>query len=117
MDIIREIFAGKEAAAVEPWPEMAGKPYRPGSGTEGVCFDQAWCEHCTRDAEYRNNQDNVDPAKGCQIIAGTFAFEITDPKYPKEWVYDKDGRPCCTAFTTDQKKPVRCGKTLDMFEH
>ena len=59
----------------------------------------------------------VDPAKGCLIIADTFAFEITDPKYPKEWVYDKDGRPSCTAFTTDQKKPVRCGKTLDMFEH
>lgn len=115
-DIIHALFAGKKAAATEPWAEKAGKPYRPGSGTEGMAFDEHWCEHCTRDAEYRNSGPDADPAIGCQIIADTFAFERDDPRYPKEWVYDRDGRPCCTAFTTDPTKPVRCDKTIDMFD-
>lgn len=91
------------------------KPYRPHSGTAGVDFDQQWCEHCTRDAEYRGDPDNVDPAKGCKIIADAFAFEITDPRYPKEWIYGDDGQPKCTAFTTDPTKPVRCDQTMDLF--
>jgi hypothetical protein len=97
--------------------ERAGKPYRPGSGTEGMAFDERWCEHCTRDRPYRGDPDNLDPGfHGCQIIADVFAFEVTDQRYPKEWVYDREGRPCCTAFTTDPTKPVRCDKTIDMFE-
>ena len=116
MDVIREIFAGKIAAATEPWEGMAGKPYRPSSGTEGMAFDDAWCERCTRDRPYRDDPDNLDPGfHGCQIIADSFAYKITDPKYPKEWIYDRDG-PCCTAFTTDPTKPIRCDKTKDLFE-
>ena len=115
VSIIAAIQRGKAAAAVSPWPERTGHPYRPSSGTEGMEFDARWCNHCTRDAEYRNDPDNVDPSRGCQIIADTFAFEITDPKYPKEWIYGKDGTPCCTAFTTDPTCPVRCDKTIDMF--
>ena len=116
MKIIEQIFAGKIAAATDPWPDMAGKPYRPGSGTEGMAFDEAWCEHCERDREYREAGPDADPAIACQIIADTFAFDIDDPRYPKEWVYDRTGKPCCTAFTTDPKKPVRCDKTIDMFD-
>src|SRR5579859_6411517 len=112
MDIIREIFAAKHAAAVEPWPDQAGKPYRPGSGTEGMSFDEHWCDHCARDAAWREDPDHND---GCDILSKTFALDITDPDYPKEWIYGKDGRPCCTAFTTDPSKPVRCDKTLDLF--
>lgn len=115
MNIIRQILEAKAAAAVEPWSEMAGKPYRPGSGTEGMSFDDHWCDHCTRDQAYREGGDNADPALGCPIIADVFAFDVTDPKYPKEWVYDRNGVPCCTAFTTDPSKPVRCDKTLDLF--
>lgn len=81
-----------------------------------MAFDEAWCEHCERDREYREGGPDADPAIACQIIADIFAFEIDDPKYPKEWVYGRDGKPCCTAFTTDPKKPVRCDKTIDMFE-
>ncbi len=116
-DIIRQVFAAKAATAVSPWAEMAGKPYRPGSGTEGMSFDDHWCEHCTRDRPYRDDPDNHDPAiHGCQIIADVFAYETDNPKYPKEWVYGADGVPKCTAFTTDPSKPVRCGKTADLFE-
>jgi hypothetical protein len=114
IDIIAQVQAGKVAAATETAPECAGKPYRPGSGTEGMAFDEAWCAHCERDKEFRSDPD-IDPARGCQIIADTFAFEISDPRYPKEWIYDRTGKPCCTAFTTDPKQPVRCDKTIDMF--
>lgn len=116
LKIIEAIFDAKTAAATEERSEYAGKPYRPGSGTEGMAFDEAWCEHCARDAEFRKDWDNADPAIGCQILADTFVYDVNDPQYPKEWVYDRKGRPCCTAFTTDPKKPVRCDKTLDMFE-
>jgi hypothetical protein len=30
---------------------MAGKPYCPSSGTEGMVFDELWCNQCARDAE------------------------------------------------------------------
>lgn len=116
MNIIRQILEAKAATAVEPWPEMAGKPYRPGSGTEGMAFDEAWCAHCARDTEWRASGPDFDRAEGCRIIADSFAYEVTDPRYPKEWVHDRDGRPRCTAFTTDPKNPVRCDKTADMFE-
>ncbi len=119
MDILRVIeqhLLEGEVRATARHHERAGQPYRPSTGTEGMAFDEAWCEHCTRDKAYRDGGPDVDPAIGCQIIADTFAYDITDPKYPKEWVFDRDGRPSCTAFTTDPKCPVRCDKTIDMFE-
>ncbi len=91
------------------------KSYRPGSGTAGISFDEYWCDHCARDAEYRNGGDDTDPAIGCKIIADALAFDITNPLYPKEWIYGDDGQPKCTAFTDDKSKPWRCDKTLDMF--
>mgnify|MGYP003394492834 CR=1 FL=1 len=93
--------------------EKAGAPYRPHSGTEGASFQNDWCSHCVRDAAF---QADPDFGQGCEIIASTFAFDITDPRYPKEWVHDHAGRPCCTAFTTDPDRPLRCDKTIDMFE-
>ena len=116
MEIISQIFAAKVAAATRPEPDLTGKPYRPGSGTEGMAWDDAWCDHCARDAEYRAGGDNADPALGCKILADAFAYDIGDPNYPKEWVYGRDGRPCCTAYTTDPTKPVRCNKTADLFD-
>lgn len=93
MGIIETIFRAKAETASDAYAEYAGKPYRPGSGTEGMAFDDLWCEHCARDAEFRKDW-NADPAIGCQIIAGTFFHEKTDPEYPKEWVYDRKGKPC-----------------------
>ena len=115
MDIIGQLMAGKSAAAVEPWPEKASTLDRPGSGTEGMSFDEHWCNHCTRDQAYRDGGPDADPALGCQIIADAFAYDINHPKYPQEWVYGADGVPKCTAFTTDPSKPVRCDRTLDLF--
>lgn len=91
------------------------EPYRPGSGTEGCDFQDQWCDHCARDAAFRDGGYD-DPALGCKILANTFVYAVTDPEYPKEWIYGKDGRPCCTAYTQDPKLPVRCDKTIDMFD-
>lgn len=91
------------------------KPYRPSNGTEGVSFIDYWCNNCARDAEFRNGGPDADPAKGCRILADTFAYDIAHPDYPKELVYGDNGEPCCAAFTEDPTQPVRCDKTLDMF--
>ena len=116
-DLIETIMEGKAAAATQAWPTLEGKSYRPGSGTEGIAFDEVWCEHCARDAAYRNGGPDADPALGCQILAAALCFDIKDPSFPKEWVYGHDARPCCTAFTTDPNKPLRCDKTADLFPH
>ena len=110
-EVIECLMDGKAAAAVEPWPSQIGKSYRPGSGTEGCAFDDVWCSQCARDADFREDEMN----DGCRILADTLCFSIDNPAYPKEWVYGHDGRPCCTAFTTDPEKPLRCDKTIDLF--
>jgi hypothetical protein len=115
---VETVIDGKAATATDSCLERALKPYRPGSGTEGMAFDDAWCDHCARDAEYRKDPDINDPATGCQILARTFAYEIDHPKYPKEWIHGRDGRPCCTAFspvTETVVRPFRCEKTPDFF--
>ena len=109
--IERHLFVGKVRATARH-REQAGKPYRPGTGSEGAWFNDLWCGHCARDAAF---QADPESGQGCQIVADTFAYEITDPNYPKEWVFDRDGRPCCTAYTEDPSRPRRCDKTLDLF--
>ena len=91
------------------------EPYRPSNGTEGMDFQDFYCDQCERDRAFRETDYEGDPALGCQILADTFAYDITDPKYPKEWITDEIG-PRCTAFTTDPTKPLRCDKTPDLFE-
>lgn len=89
-------------------------PFQPANGTQGADFIDHWCGRCARDAAYRDGGPDADPALGCQILADTFAFEIDDPRYPKEWIW-KNGEGYCTAFTEDPACPVRCDKTIDMF--
>jgi len=87
-----------------------GQPYRPSNGSEGECFIDHWCGACTHDAVFR---DDPDSGLGCQIVADTFVYDKGDPRYPKEWVYDRSGVPCCTAFAEMDELP-RCDKTIDM---
>lgn len=89
-------------------------PYRPSNGTEGADFQGRFCDHCARDAVFRETDYEGDPALGCQILADTFCFEVTDQEYPKEWIEDEQG-PRCTAFTTDPSCPERCDRTIDLF--
>jgi hypothetical protein len=58
-------------------------------------FQERWCEQCKRDAAFRQDMESDD---GCQILAMTMAVDEDDPDYPKEWTFDAEGQPCCTAF-------------------
>lgn len=69
-----------------------GKPYRPSNGSEGEMFMTRFCYRCTKD-----NPDNSG-RNGCDIIFFSMSFEVDHPKYPKEWIYDEDGQPICTAW-------------------
>ena len=66
-----------------------GKPYRPSNGTEGALFQDLFCQYCTR--------DNIEAGDGCEIILLTMCYDTKDKEYPKEWIYDVDGQPVCTA--------------------
>ena len=92
--------------------------YRPSNGSEGECFYAGWCRHCQRDKAMREgcDFDECDDNDLCQIIADTMAYDIDHAKYPKEWTYDKDGNPCCTAFVpAGDPIPTHDEFTIDMF--
>jgi len=59
--------------------------------------------------------DDCDDSEKCQIIADTFAYEVSDPKYPREWRYDNAGFPVCTAFVQYTGEDMRetWQRTLD----
>ena len=76
-------------------PESAGEPFRPSNGTEGDMFQGAFCARCTRQAEYRRTHDGMD---ACPIMCASYVYSVRDPGYPKEWVFDGEGWPVCTAF-------------------
>ena len=67
------------------------KAYRPSNGTEGMSFYGSWCDRCANDKPEAEDG-------GCRILYRTLAFQIGEPEYPSEWVYDEKGNPCCTAF-------------------
>lgn len=98
--------------------------YRPSSGTEGISFYARWCDRCARDAHMNSGKDwdACEPHEICKIIGDTLAYDVTDPKYPKAWVY-KDGVPTCTEFVefvpdaepqriTDQERAAQCALPL-----
>lgn len=82
--------------------------YCPSNGTDGDIFMSAWCFNgCTKHSE-----DNP-----CEIMGRSFCYGIDDPNYPEEWIYDEDGKPTCTAFSTlSEEKRYRCQDTEDMFK-
>jgi len=73
--------------------------YRPSNGTEGMYFMAQFCDHCTKCP--------MDPdADGqCDILGRSFAYQVDEPEYPKEWIVDDDGlsNPRCTAFEPRNK--------------
>ena len=70
------------------------KPYRPSNGSEGMDFMSYFCERCVRDQAYQRSDGEQE---GCPIAAAAFAYEVSDPEYPREWIADEQG-PRCTAF-------------------
>ena len=71
-----------------------------------------WCDKCERDAAYQDDPD-ADGSLGCPILAKSFMYNIDDPQYPQEWIYEEiiasDGLPVpipsCTAFV-ERGKPI-----------
>ena len=93
---------------------MSIRLYRPANGTEGYAFIDEWCSNCERDKAFWNG----DWSAGCRIVADTFVYFVSDPKYPREWTYDVGGKPCCTAFIEIGKPvaPEPDTQSLDLFE-
>lgn len=83
--------------------------YKPESVDEADNFMESWCDKCIHDKTYRESE--ID---GCPIIAKALAYPVTDDEYPNELVF-KDDMPVCTNFS-DEAKPYRCDKTIDMFD-
>lgn len=75
--------------------QRAGKPYRPSNGTEHYLFEEDFCMHCKH---YKDNPRIEASDCDLDLLNMTFLHDIDDPEYPKEWVYDKEGYPSCTAF-------------------
>lgn len=87
---------------------MSNKLYRPSNGTEGMIFMEKFCDKCKK-----NNTGD-----GCKILADSLCFEVNEPEYPKEWVYDENNKPTCTSFTTEtvKRKKVYNDNDGDLFE-
>lgn len=88
-----------------------GLPYMPANGTEGEIFQDGWCAHCARDAEFRRQWEETGNPQvdGCAILAASLRGE-----QPKEWLFRK-GEPICTAFTDEPLREPRCPETMEMF--
>lgn len=70
---------------------MKPEKYQPSNGTEGMSFYCDWCETCV-------NEGDVEDGEGCEILGRTMVYKVEDSEYPKEWCYDEQGVPCCTAY-------------------
>lgn len=71
---------------------MARK-YRPSNGTEGMSFIDDFCCNCIHE------HPNPDSKPKCDLLSASFCYDINEPGYPKEWIYDENDKPTCTAFT------------------
>lgn len=71
-------------------PSLAGKPYMPVNAVEGEAFSEAFCNRCKHLAG-----ENV---VSCDIEVAAIFYDAGEDGYPKEWIYDADGKPRCTAF-------------------
>jgi hypothetical protein len=74
---------------------MSQKSYRPSNGTEGMWFCAKFCDRCIHGRYEHTGDVNDNP---CEILTASFMCDINDPLYPKEWVYDSEGEPTCTAW-------------------
>lgn len=94
------------------------KLYQPSNGIEGECFINEWCGHCAKDKSMSEGKDydECNDDEICKIIAATMAYDIDDSEYPKEWIYNEYGHPCCTAFVqAGTPIPLKDDLTLDLF--
>lgn len=96
-----------------------GKKFRPSNGTQGECFKSAFCYKCKK--------MDLEKDKYCTIEMDTMMLDVQDEEYPREWTYDSEGNPTCTAFKDREEfnaeqrakrkiaAPIRCKNTIDLF--
>lgn len=68
------------------------KKYQPSNGTEGEYFIDKFCMNCIHCDPDPNGK------KQCDILCATFVYSVKDSEYPKEWVYNENDEPVCTAW-------------------
>jgi hypothetical protein len=90
---------------------LPGVQYEPSSGTEGMCFHEAWCCNCKHDKEMNGTcfQENRDPTDDdyCPILSASFRGEAV------EW-RDLGERDVCLAFAPMDAPTPRCAHTLEL---
>lgn len=72
-----------------------GSSYSPSNGTEGMYFVSKYCENCIHE-KFMHTQEHGDLC--CDILSNSMCFSPGDKEYPKEWIYDENGKPCCTTY-------------------
>lgn len=72
--------------------KYTGKKYCPSNGSEGSWFEDKFCMNCIH--------TNPDPCKKpqCEIWCRALCWNVDDEHYPKEWQYDENDKPTCTAW-------------------
>lgn len=76
--------------------ERTGQLYCHSNGTEGMYFHSEFCEQCIHE-KFMHTQRFGD--KQCEIFNAAFLIaDTTKEGFPKEWQYDENDRPTCTAF-------------------
>lgn len=68
------------------------RKYCPSNGSEGDWFESEFCMQCIN--------TNPDPTKRpqCQIWCAAVCHTVNEPGFPKEWTYDSNNKPTCTAW-------------------
>lgn len=67
---------------------MSHTPYRPSNGTEGMIFEEKFCNKCKK-------VDN------CNIFFDAMDYDEDDPRYPKELILEDENdifSGTCTAY-------------------
>lgn len=73
----------------------AGENYEPSNGTEGSYFIEKLCMNCIHE-KFMHTQDHSHLK--CDILSRSILHSSKESEYPKEWVYDENNKPTCTAF-------------------
>jgi len=68
------------------------KPYLPSNGTEGMIFEERWCERCTR------HSLNPNAKTQCVHLLRALCGENNG-----RWFYDKSGSGECIAFKSREE--------------
>ncbi len=68
------------------------KKYCPSNGTEGDWFESKFCMNCI------NTNPNPTLKPQCKIWCAAVCYHVNEPEFPKEWTYNSENKPTCTAW-------------------